>query len=378
MKVKILLLIVALSLALCSCGREMPEPSNVEKNIEPEQKNDMESGQNLKEKDSSGPKWSQEAFVKKVMQGTTNEEGGEDREDREDSTASTDISEAYRKTLALTDIPEAYQKILQAEQIKIDSAHKAGNSKYGYYAMGDINQDGIPELMLLTGSCAADESWKCYSYDGDTAYQVGEFSGGHSSLCNGPDGVYSLYAQMGYVEISKIIWEGGVGDIWTEIVYTSDSNDMDQDGYDALIETFGLKEIKKTEIPDQESFGATNIPKKNNARMTEFGMPPVEEGTYWEGGESPYCAMYCIKVSNGTNEGFDFEIFGRDHMDDEFSTVFRYHTAVYTAYNTAVYYGQNYTLTFRWTEPGYLSVDGFTERIPSDNILYNSDYLGVS
>ena len=102
------------------------------------------------------------------------------------------------------------------------------------------------------------------------------------------------------------------------------------------------------------------------------------EGTYWEGNKSPTGALYYIKITNRTSKGFDFEIFGRDSMEEEFSTVFWYHTAVYTSSNTAIYYGQSYTLKFHWEKQGYLSVEGFSERIPSSDILYNSDYLGVS
>ena len=105
---------------------------------------------------------------------------------------------------------------------------------------------------------------------------------------------------------------------------------------------------------------------------------PVIEGTYWEGNKSPTGALYYIKITNRTSKGFDFEIFGRDSMEEEFSTVFWYHTAVYTSSNTAIYYGQSYTLKFHWEKQGYLSVEGFSERIPSSDILYNSDYLGVS
>ncbi|EOS23976.1 hypothetical protein C806_02415 [Lachnospiraceae bacterium 3-1] len=65
-------------------------------------------------------------------------------------------------------------------------------------------------------------------------------------------------------------------------------------------------------------------------------------------------------------------------MEGSFNTVFKHHTAVYRSSDSAVYDGKNYTLTFHWTEQGYLSVDGFTEWILSEDVLYNNDYLGVS
>lgn len=345
MKKSIILMTLALSLTLCSCGKEVQEPLDVDETI-----SHQDSGQEKEEEPVS-------------------QENDQEEADAENTMASQQ------------QIMEAYQQIVQAEQIKIDRAHKAGKEAYGHYVFGDINQDGIPELMVMTGSCAADESWKCYSYNGKSVYQVGNFPGGHMNLCSGQEGIYSFYAQMGYVEIVKLIWEGGKGDITTETVYTNDTNDFVDEDYDALLQTFELEQLKMTEFSSQESSGTDEqenpeIPESES--MAEYEVLPVVEGSYWEGDKSPTGALYYIKISNGTSEGFDFEIFGRDNMDDSFITVFKYHTAVYTSSNSAVYNGQNYTLTFRWTEQGYLSVDGFTERIPADDVLYNNDYLGVS
>lgn len=188
----------------------------------------------------------------------------------------------------------------------------------------------------------------------------------------------------GYMEITKIIWEGEAEDIRTEIVYTSDANDMVNEDYDALMQTFGLKQMEQKEIYSSESLAKNGTDTQKHPELPESEVVadnevmPVIEGSYWEGEKSPYGAMYYIKISNCTSEGFDFEIFCRSDMEEAFNTVFKYHTAVYTSSNSAVYDGQNYTLTFRWTEQGYLSVDGFAEWIPSDDILYNNDYLGVS
>lgn len=339
------------SLFFCSCGKEAQQPLETEKNIS-KQGSEEESEQKSDPKEPSAP----------------------ENEKEETEKEEADVSQEQ--------VMQAYEKILQAEQINIDSSHQAGKEAYGYYAYGDINQDGIDELMILTGSCEADESWKCYSYHENSAYQIGNFPGGHMELCSGEDGIYSFYAQMGYVELTKIIWEGGTEEIRTETVYTNDTNDMADEGYDALMETFGLKQIEQTEIYSSKHSadnGTEESPELIESKdKIENEVIPVAEGSYWEGDKSSTGALYYIEISNSTGEGFDFEIFGRSNMEDSFSTVFKHHTAVYDSSNSAVYNGQNYTLIFRWTEQGYLSVEGFAEWIPGDDILYNSDYLGVS
>lgn len=348
MKKSMILMVLALSLTLCSCGKEAQEPVDADEAI-----SNQDSGQEKEQNQEEEP---------------VSQENDQEEADTEN-------------TMALQEqIMEAYQQIVQAEQIKIDRAHKAGKEAYGHYVFGDINQDGIPELMVMTGSCAADESWKCYSHNGKSVYQTGNFPGGHMNLCSGQEGIYSFYAQMGYVEISKLIWEGGKGDITTETVYTNDTNDFVDEDYDALLQTFELEQLEITEISGTGSSGTgeQENPEVPESESMAEEVLPVVEGSYWEGDKSPTGALYYIEISNGTSEGFDFEIFGRDNMDDAFTTVFKHHTAVYNSANSAVYDGQNYTLTFRWTEQGYLSVDGFTERIPAADILYNNDYLGVS
>lgn len=335
-----------LSLVLCSCGKETQQPTEIENNI-PEQSSEQVNEPKSDKKEES----------------VTPENAQEETEDEE-------------LAVMPEQILQAYEKILQAEQIKIDSAHQAGKEMYGYYVYGDLNQDGIDELMVLTGSCEADESWMCYSYHDNSVYQVGNFPGGHMNLCSGGDGIYSFYAQMGYVEITKIIWEGGTEDIRTEISYTSDTNDMDGEGYDALMKTFGLQEMEQKEISSLKSLGDNGVEERE--AVTEGEVIPVIEGSYWQGDRSPIGALYYIEISNCTSEGFDFEIFGRSNMEESFNTVFKHHTAVYRSSDSAVYDGKNYTLTFHWTEQGYLSVDGFTEWILSEDVLYNNDYLGVS
>lgn len=274
-------------------------------------------------------------------------------------------------------VQEAYRNILNLEKVKEDSARERGKEYYSFYTLGDVNQDGTGELMIEAGTCEADEKWIVYSYKEDSAYQMGEMESGHSRLCSGQDGnIYSFNAQMGSVDISKILWNDGTNTFDTESIYTNETNDFMADDYDTILQTFDLayKDMKK--ITDYSFLGggkAEDTKKLNNSEIIQ-----LPEGSYWEEDKSPSGAMYYIELSGCTSEGFDFEIFGRFNMDENFSTVFKHHTAIYTSYQTAAYYGKQYTLLFNWEEQGYLSVEGFPEWIPKDSILYNSDFLGVS
>lgn len=116
---------------------------------------------------------------------------------------------------------------------------------------------------------------------------------------------------------------------------------------------------------------------KEEQENIQVVQPP--DGKYWEGDTPPAYANYYVELSNVTEDGFDFVIYGLKSDTQDYDVVFMPHTAVYTDTYTAVYYGEQYTLTFNWQEMGYLTVEGFEEWIPSGSApLYNNAYLGVS
>lgn len=122
------------------------------------------------------------------------------------------------------------------------------------------------------------------------------------------------------------------------------------------------------------TYRAVGTQKQSNIKAVQ---PP--SGTYWDGDATPEFANYYMEVSNVTDKGFDFVIYGKNPQNDGYGVVFMPHTAEYTDTYTAVYYGQEHTLTFQWQELGYMTVTGFEEWIPSgSSALYNTAYLGVS
>lgn len=114
----------------------------------------------------------------------------------------------------------------------------------------------------------------------------------------------------------------------------------------------------------------TNAPQTANVTIASV--------TFWQQDTTPEFAMHYIEISNVTSTGFDFEIFGREAYGEYFGTVFMHHTATYIDGNTAVFKGEQYTLTFQCYDPGYIIISGFSEWIPDGSTLYNNQYLGVS
>ena len=68
------------------------------------------------------------------------------------------------------------------------------------YTICDIEKDGIPELIIRTGNYEAEYSYSFYRYNDSKVEELGEMSGGHTSLykMNGQKYIMAVYAHMGY------------------------------------------------------------------------------------------------------------------------------------------------------------------------------------
>lgn len=173
---------------------------------------------------------------------------------------------------------------------------------------------------------------------------------------------------MGFVEISKLIFDDNGRNPSPEVIYENEQ----VDDYVSLLMELGLNTLG---IEDINYCHFEQLTIENSEIGTVF---PVIEGDYFEGGISPAFALYFVKISNCTNEGFDFEIYGRYDENDEFCILFKRDNAKYTSSNTAEYQGEEGNLEFQWENQGYLSITGFSQWIPEDNILCNTEYVGVS
>lgn len=80
---------------------------------------------------------------------------------------------------------------------------------YCKFCIYDINQDGILEFILKTGSCEADYWYTVYTIIDGELVECGELSGSHASLYAGSSDGFMRYAgHMGVYEISISTLEG--------------------------------------------------------------------------------------------------------------------------------------------------------------------------
>ncbi len=123
------------------------------------------------------------------------------------------------------------EKEIEDEEVKIDyglylPVLQQHSEKYtdeigtGYYTLHDLNGDGIRELFLLEGTCEADYIWKVFTIMDEETDCIGSFSGFHSVLYAGEDGVlYNVSCQMDTYNVWEIkLLEGTIIEslIWKE------------------------------------------------------------------------------------------------------------------------------------------------------------------
>ena len=99
------------------------------------------------------------------------------------------------------DYISAYQDILMEHRLR---RIKYGRENDFEYALCDMNQDGVQELFLLTGSCEADYGYTVYTLKNGSAIWCGEFHGGHGTVYIGNEpGLIMYWGQMGVYGITK-------------------------------------------------------------------------------------------------------------------------------------------------------------------------------
>lgn len=70
------------------------------------------------------------------------------------------------------------------------------------YCMYDIGKNGIPELFVNAGTCAADTFWYVFTMKSGKAKFVGKFGDGYSYLCSGKGG--AVYAPSYHMGVGRI------------------------------------------------------------------------------------------------------------------------------------------------------------------------------
>ena len=84
--------------------------------------------------------------------------------------------------------------------------------RYGenLYYLYDIDQNGVPELIVQEGTCEADFENVVLAYNG-VVQEIGRFSGGHNAIYGDPEekALISVNGHMGYQVVTRVTIKGG-------------------------------------------------------------------------------------------------------------------------------------------------------------------------
>lgn len=97
------------------------------------------------------------------------------------------------------------------------------------YAVADLNNDDVKELLILKGTCQGDARWHVYQIQNDTCVLVGSFDGWHSILYECTDGgIYNRQESSLSGTIYKIKIESN--QLKEEFLYEYDDGSYDKHG----------------------------------------------------------------------------------------------------------------------------------------------------
>lgn len=134
-------------------------------------------------------------------------------------------------------IPFYLQKIDETNRTLIDDPDSSGwvPNPYGLY---DLDQNGVPELIVETGNCEAAYMFDVYTVANSVLVDCGQFSGFHTILTVGDStGMVGYLAQMDCYEINKITLKGTM--LTVQQIASGEVQDPENNTYPAL-SVFGL------------------------------------------------------------------------------------------------------------------------------------------
>jgi hypothetical protein len=116
-------------------------------------------------------------------------------------------------------------KTIKDEYITLLNINNLSNGDYeeGYF-LHDIDNDGIPEIWIKSGTCRADTRMLVYQYNNGIRKI---YDAGAGSFYKGEGYVLDVYGQMGYATWKKLTYNGF--SITSTIIYEEDINDTNRD-----------------------------------------------------------------------------------------------------------------------------------------------------
>lgn len=129
----------------------------------------------------------------------------------------------------------AYTAVLEEKAGEVLAGGEDLNSAYSNgYLVYDIDKDGVPELVIKSGTCEADYVGSLYTFsDGEARCVSNELYLGHSSLYSDPgeNGLIQMNGHMGYAWAARLSLVDG--SVQAETLYEDDLNERLQNDPDA-------------------------------------------------------------------------------------------------------------------------------------------------
>lgn len=178
------------------------------------------------------------------------------------STRSAKLWESWNYIAQWQPLPEAYKtenvdQIVAAVEWKTsyinlleETRNELGSDEYAYYYLCDMNDDGMPEIIIKRGTCEADTTNYFYTFN-EAAHTV-VYLGSYFNNCNfykTDNGILAVHCKMGFEEGRIYTFDGG------SITETkSFVNDVRSGDY-----TEFPNKIQENELYDLRVFGSTEI-----------------------------------------------------------------------------------------------------------------------
>ena len=107
---------------------------------------------------------------------------------------------------------EAYRAVLNGTIAEQDPAYRNDVAIENSYLLYDVDNDGVPEMVIKTGTCEADYTGTLYTFRNGKAEKVDIFGLGHSALYSYPEGngIIIDNGHMGYAYGLHVTLHDGV------------------------------------------------------------------------------------------------------------------------------------------------------------------------
>ena len=141
----------------------------------------------------------------------------------------------------------------KADAITVLSQYIETDATYSVY---DMNDDNIPEIIVMNGTIAADTKFYLYDLKKNTAEPI-EFGSGNSMLCGYDGNIILQYCKMGFETITEYKYDGNE---FSEDILLDREVPLDED-------YLGLKSLDSYSVNDLSGFSWMENPSDGNAEI---------------------------------------------------------------------------------------------------------------